>query len=81
MSARSWASQSLAAMPPSILSRCQAAPSLAKAVIRSWVWCAIASSAARTMWLRPVEKLSPEMAARASGRQCGAPRPQWAGTI
>ena len=58
-----------------------AAPSLAKAVIRSWVWCAIASSAARTIWALPVAKLSPVIAPRASGRQWGAPSPQWAGTM
>ena len=81
MSARSWASQPFEDIPPSILSTSHGAPSAAKQAIRSWVWCAIASRAARATWARPVAKLRPEMAPLASGRQCGAPRPLCAGTI
>ena len=80
-SARSCASQLLATMPPSTFRHSQAAPSPAKAAIRSCVWCAIASSAARTICARPVAKLRPVIAARASGRQCGAPSPASAGTM
>src|SRR3569623_189422 len=80
MSARSCASQSLATIPPSIRSVFQSAPSAANAVLRSCAWCAIASSAARTMCARVAGNDRPEMLPRASASHHGAPSPDSAGT-
>ncbi len=80
MSARSCASQSLAAMPPSILRHSQARAVAGEGGHQIVGLVRLASSAARTIWARPVAKLRPEIAARASGRQCGAPSPASAGT-
>ncbi len=80
MSAMSCAIQLLATMPPSMRKEAQSTPSAANAVFRSCAWCAIASSAARTMCARVLMKLRPEMLARASGCHHGAPRPDRAGT-
>src|SRR3546814_6500860 len=59
MSARSCAIQSFALIPPSIRSDCHAAPSAAKASIRSRHWWASDSIAARTIWSRVVPSVSP----------------------
>ena len=50
------------------------------AVARSATWYAVASRAARAMWALVVNRVRPAMTPRASGRQCGANRPEKAGT-
>ena len=47
----------------------------------SRVWKAVASSAARAMWLLFTNRVRPTMAPRASERQYGAKRPENAGTM
>ena len=74
-------SVSLAIMPPSTFSSVRSTPESAlTASSTSRVWKAVASSAARAMWLRFAKRVRPTIAPRASGRQYGANRPENAGT-
>ena len=58
----------------------RAAPSRAIACVRSSVWKATDSSAARARCAPLVSSVSPHISPRAAGSQCGAPRPTKAGT-
>ena len=78
-------SRSLTEAPPSTRSSATGAPpaattSLLIASSSAALWKAIDSSAARAMWAIVEPRVRPTMVPRASGFQCGAPRPVKAGT-
>ncbi len=80
-SASACANHGFAAMPPS-MRKVQAllAPSRCIAASRSRVWKQTDCSAAVTISPMPLSRVSPRMAPRACGSQCGAPSPVNAGT-
>ena len=82
MSAWNCMRVSLTTMPPSTLSSVRSTPESAFiASITSRLWNATASSAARAMWPLFAYRVRPTIAPRASERQCGANRPENAGTM
>ncbi len=82
MSAWNCISASLATMPPSTFNSVSGTPESAlTASSTSRVWKAVASRAARAMWLLLTKRVRPTMAPRASERQYGANRPENAGTM
>ena len=85
MSARNWQSQSLATMPPSTRSAPGRAPPPARSAVHRRHQVARSGSRppraprARSAAM-PLSRVRPRIAPRASGSQCGAPRPAKAGT-
>ncbi len=74
-------SRSFNTMPPSTFSVTSSTPeSASMASMTSRDWYAAASSAARAMWPRLMNRVSPTIAPRASPRQYGANKPENAGT-
>src|SRR6185295_7311271 len=81
MSAWNCISRLLRAAPPSTRSSLNAQPaSWCIASIRSAVWKAMLSSAARAMWARLEPRVRPMIVPRAYASHCGAPSPAKAGT-
>mmetsp|Transcript_51148 Transcript_51148/g.102200 ORF Transcript_51148/g.102200 Transcript_51148/m.102200 type:complete len:230 (+) Transcript_51148:347-1036(+) len=73
--------KSLAVTPPSTFMSCTFNPASSTiASATSFAWNAIDSSIARTMWAEVVYCVRPTMTPRASSLQCGAKRPENAGT-
>ena len=84
MSAWNCMRVSFLTMPPSTFSSVSSTPSEAASAIAasstSRDWKAVASSTARAMWFLLWKRVMPTITPRASERQCGANRPENAGT-